>query len=241
MNWILDLVVVLILFFSVLRMARRGFIRSIIMIVGSVVAFYVASFVAGFLAQQIYISWIRPSLISSIETQLAGYSSGNLAQTVSSIWNSMPGILQTGAGNLGVTNDTVGSAITGYMQYGAQTAAPHVADTIARTVVVDIIRVILTMIIFFLLLMIVRKLAKIFNRVANLPVLGLINHFLGGVLGLVYGGIMVLLLASLVALVLLTTQNGIGPLTAQSVQASHIFYFFYQYAPLSSNSALLLL
>src|ERR1035437_1226249 len=169
---ILDALLVLIVLFVAWRSAKRGFVRTIIEMVGYVLAIIMAFAVASFLSEQIYESLVRPSIVKSIEANLGEYNiDDNLSKTFNNIKNNIPNYMLTAAGYNSDTENKISEEILN-SKNGVSTAAINIADTLAKPAMIYILNIILIFVLFFLFMLIVRFLAKTINGIFNVPVLG---------------------------------------------------------------------
>ncbi len=109
-----------------------------------------------------------------------------------------------------------------------KSAAAAVEEHLLRTPIISLIRTILAIGIFVILLALLRILISFTGVINKVPFAGTINRLGGGVLGFVYGVVILMILASLVSLLI---KNGIAAdyLNEKSAENTKIFQYFYQY------------
>ncbi|OJU09208.1 MAG: hypothetical protein BGN88_14760 [Clostridiales bacterium 43-6] len=199
MSIVLDALLVLIVLFYIWRSAKRGFVRTIIEMVGYILSLVVAFSAAGYLSGQIYESFVRPSIVKSIEANLNDYDGNNVSNILNSVRNNIPSYMLTAA-NYDTNVESVVAEEIQKSKGQAKESAIAIADTLAKPAMIYILRIILIFVLFTILMFLVRFLAKSINRVFNLPILGTANQILGGVLGIVKGAVVVILLCALISI-----------------------------------------
>jgi uncharacterized membrane protein required for colicin V production len=196
---ILDVILVLIVLFVAWRSAKRGFVRTLIEMVGYVLAIVLAFSVASFLSKQIYESFVRPSIVKSIEANLSEFNGENLSQVFNKVKNNIPSYMLTAAGYNAEIEKNIADEIM-VSKGNTAKAAADITDRLAKPAMTYILNIILIFILFFLFMLVVRFLAKVLNSLFNVPVLGTVNYLLGGVLGIFKGVIIALLLCALISI-----------------------------------------
>ena len=87
------------------------------------------------------------------------------------------------------------------------------------------------MVFFIILMFFVKTLAKIINKIFNLPLIGKLNRFLGGIIGLLKGTIFALIFVMVIMFVISMTENGFLCFTQENVNESIIFKFLMGFTP----------
>jgi len=199
---ILDVILVLIVLFVAWRSAKKGFVRTLIEMVGYVLAIVLAFSVASFLSKQIYDSFVRPAIVKSIEANLSEFKpeNSNLSEVFNKVINNIPSYMLTASGYNDKVASQIADKISASTDNTTSKTAGEITDTLAKPAMTYILNIILIFILFFLFMLIVRFLAKVLNSLFNVPVLGAVNTLLGGVLGIFKGVIIVLLLCALITI-----------------------------------------
>ena len=196
---ILDVILVLIVLFVAWRSAKRGFVRTLIEMVGYVLAIVLAFSMASFLSKQIYESFVRPSIVKTIEANLGDFNGDNLSKVFNNIKNNIPSYMLTAAGYNSEIESKIADEIVN-SKSNTSKAAADITDQLAKPAMTYILNIILIFILFFLFMLVVRFLAKVLNSLFNVPVLGTVNTLLGGILGIFKGVIIALLLCALITI-----------------------------------------
>lgn len=216
MGIILDLIVIAIVALFAFLSAKRGFVRTLIEIVGFVIVVLLANAVSGPLADYTYDKTVEPTLVKSV--------SGVVSESTSSIsinMDSLPGIVKNTIGTDVLTNFE--NSISDNLSSGAESAVASASQTIIKPVVSGILSMIYILIISIVLLFVVKILARIINKMFSFSIIGKANSILGGVLGIAKGLVIAFIFCTLVALIVSFTENGFAIFTDTAINESHIF------------------
>ncbi len=178
MNYALDLVLVGIFVLFVLVGVHRGFIRSAIQFLGSIIAACLAGALGGMAAQWLFDSMFRSALVEKVASSINALGAGEATSAIDSVLATLPDFLVRALEDAGVSASAISRGIAG--QSGQ--AAERVADLLSP-VFVSFLKVLAVMVIFALLMVVVRILAEVVGGVLRLPLLGQLDSILGGVCG----------------------------------------------------------
>ena len=233
MFWILDLIIVLIIGIFVFVSAKHGFARTVIELVGYFLAIYLAFTIGGLLADVIYDSAIVPAFVERIAEKITVSADANVGETVNNIWSSLPGIVVNTAENFNITVDTLRETITQNLTNSANTVAfaETAANSVVRPILVPIVKALIGFILFILLMFVVKILSKIINKVFCLPLIGGLNKFLGGIIGLLKGAIVSIVFVTVVLLIMSFFEDGFLIFTNDNIEQSILFKFFAGFSP----------
>jgi uncharacterized membrane protein required for colicin V production len=188
MIWIAyDAIALLILIVSVLVLAGKGFISSLVGFGTFIVSLLVAFFVSGWLASPIYETLFRDRLYDSIAANTPNF----FARVAGALLN---------AGAQSVDN----SAVT-------------------------LIRFVLFALLIMILYLSLRALAKLFQGVNEIPLIGGLNRVLGGILGLCLGVFICLIVGTLAAVLIGASKDALGWMNTDIMEDSVLFSVFYRY------------
>lgn len=202
----LDIALVVMIALSVFWGVRRGAVRTLVVLFGSIAAYALASFLSSSLARGIYAAFFQKNVTTSIGSAITEGVGDESLNAVDSVWNSLPDMIVTALQNLGFSTGAE-SAITGAQQSGsvtegviAQTAGT--VETLVAPLFITLISLALTIVLFSLFMIGVRFLARALNGVSRVPVIRQINALGGGVIGLLQGILTVLILTTILGLFL---------------------------------------
>ncbi len=171
MGIILDIIIVLIVGLCAFLSAKKGFVLTLIEVVGFVIAILIATNVSGPLAEVTYDKAIKPAVSDAI------FDSFEI--DTSNTFDEVPGFISSIIKSSGIDINS----ITSELGESAGETAARIADTTVRSSAIDILKALYTIPIFFILMFLVKILAKIINSLFTGVVLGGANKFLGCLLG----------------------------------------------------------
>ncbi len=216
---ILDLIVVAVVVICIFVSAHRGFVRTVIETVGFVAALFIAFTFSGPAANFTYDKIIEPPVIAAISDG----ATSTADNTVETVWEALPDFLTGNAEHLGLSKDSISASITQNAAEDISVAASVTSQSVVRPVVVKLLGLLYTAIISVVLLFVVKILARLLNKVFSFSVVGKLNRFLGGLLGLVKGLVFAVLFCMLATLIVSFTANGFLIFTADTIEATYIF------------------
>ncbi|MCI8497435.1 MAG: hypothetical protein HFE85_04190, partial [Clostridiales bacterium] len=179
MGWIWDILLIVILVLSISFASRKGFIRTLIELVGYVVALVAAAYLGSLLAGFVFETFIRGGMISSIQEQIEATGFTDIATGIQGAFEALPSFIADMVAMLGVTPATVAAQLAPD-GVTAQTIAASVVDTAVRPALGGILQSVFHVIVFVALLFVVRRIASISRIVNKIPLVGDLNIVLGG-------------------------------------------------------------
>ncbi len=178
MGYILDGAVIAVCLICVLVGVQRGFSRSAVHFLGSVIAACLASVLGGAVAQWLFDTLFRGAMVEKINETLQSLGAENAVAAIQQVLDSLPDFLVRAMEEAGVTVSRISGEITNQ----SSQAAGMIADYLAP-VFVGFLKVLAVIVLFFLLMTLVRLLAHLVGNMFRLPILGQIDGLLGGVFG----------------------------------------------------------
>ena len=178
MGYVLDGVIAGICLIFVLVGVHRGFIRSVVHFLGSIIAAVLASVLGGALAKWVFDALFRAAMVEKIHTTVLALGADNASGAAQQIIASLPDSLVRALEQAGVTAET----ISGGVKAQSAQAASMIVDYISP-VFVGFLKVLAVIVLFSLLMTVVRLLASVVSGLLHLPVLGQVDGLLGGVFG----------------------------------------------------------
>ncbi len=216
-----DIIIVLVLLFFIWSSARRGFVRTVIDIVGYILAMFVAFSISGTIANAAYDNLVKPSISSAIEERLSQASGESAQQVISDAFDNMPSVITSAAENFGITKESTIERYSGALDNGAASAAEAITDYVAGPVIISIFTGVAVIIILITLMCIVHVIARAANGViSKVPIVGGLNKVLGAITGVIKGALIALLLCVVLTIVLNLIPNG-----ADIISQSYILNF----------------
>ena len=215
----LDVLIVIALGLSMFYSAQKGFVLTLCSLAAVIVALIGANFLANSITPQISEA-LEPTLEISIQQHLEDYAEQNGLTlgdlTAGSALNSLKekgGVYRWAAEKLEIA---IQSELAETATHIAVQAAASAAEVITHSVIL--------LVGFVLVLLAWTLLAHALDLVAHLPVLSMLNHFGGAVLGLLKGCLMVWVVLWIVC-------DLIGWMTPDMVSQTNLIYFMQQHSP----------
>lgn len=214
MGWILDLLVIAIVAYYAYISAKRGFVRTLIELVGFVAIFLIITKAGAPLSESLFKAAFRGPVLSKVQTTL----DESAVSSVEAVTEALPGFVVNGAAFLGidideavVTDDTTAALAEG------------ITDNVIGPVITSLIYAIISLLLFGLGMYLVRILARAVNSLFKISFVGVVNRLLGAVLGLGKGLVVAFVICLVITVIVAFTQNGFLCFTKENIEQSMIF------------------
>lgn len=227
MSIVLDVIVLAIIVITAIISAKKGFVATVIEFVGLLLAFYLAFTLSTTVANFTYDKFISPSIKETVIEEI-GQKADN---TIDSVWDSLPGIVISGANTLGIEKEDIFDGVGSASASTAEEIANTVDEKIAKPVITIFIRTLLAFVLFVVCIFLVRILAKVLNKLFTFSIIGKLNRLLGGILGagkgIIFACAVVLLLSTIAAV----AKNGFLIFTTENIEKSFLFKLIADFNP----------
>lgn len=181
-----DFIFIAIVLIALFLGFKRGFFRSMVDLIGTVVVLGVSIWLSGIAAQWAFEEFFREPMIDQISQALQATSAGEAAEAVVA---ALPSVFSGALELYGITADMINQTITN----AGSTAAVEAVDLMAPAVI-SILKAVFTLVLFIFLMVVMRILAGAICRVLRLPLLHQLDQGLGAILGGLQGLVVVFLL-----------------------------------------------
>ena len=212
--YLADAIIVVIFLLFIILGVKRGFVRSVLDLVGTLAAMLVSMWFSGIAAQWFFSTFLQESLTRQIAEALQAAPAADAADAVLSV---VPEILRGGLEAFGITSDAINQAVAGT---SGQAAAAVVA--VLSPMVVSVLRGLFALVLFVFLLVIFRILSGVVCRIFRLPVLRQLDKGLGILLGVAQAALITVLLC-FCAQALISVSS---PWLVETIQASQVYQFY---------------
>ena len=212
--YLADAVILVIFLLFIILGVKRGFVRSVLDLVGTLAAMLVSMWFSGIAAQWVFSTFLQESLTRQIAEALQAAPAADAAEAVLSV---VPEILRGGLEAFGITSDAINQAVAGT---SGQAAAAVVA--VLSPMVVSVLRGLFALVLFVFLLVIFRILSGVVCRIFRLPVLRQLDKGLGILLGVAQAALITVLLC-FCAQALISVSS---PWLVETIQASQVYQFY---------------
>lgn len=220
--FIYDAAAVVLILICMARGAKDGFAKAFVQTVGTVVSVAAALYVSRVCASLIYTTAIQPGLVSTIESSIE--NAVDTESVIDGLKNALGAIPALSAVFFDFSG--VEESLNGTVNLESSKIAAVVESSVIRPVVEPLLQIVIfiaALIIFMLVVTLLAKGSKAFNRV---PVIGGINSFLGALMGIINGG--VLLFAAAAVISLIVSANGSSQyLSADVISNTYLFKWIY--------------
>lgn len=224
MNFVIDLIVVAIVAICVLLAAKKGFVKTLVEVVGFIAAISLTFTISTPLAEATYDKMIEPKIIEAA-VNAVGESTENGAV------NALPDFILNNASKLGISVEDFTSKITDNLTTGTESAVRTASADVIKPIVTEILGLAYSVVIFFVLLFVVNFLAKIINKLFSFSVIGKVNRLLGGIIGVPKGIVFAILFCMIVSLII-SLSGGFLMFTAENVEKTIVFKLLANIIPL---------
>lgn len=229
MAYILDAIIVLIILVFVILSAKKGFVRTLVEVVGFVAVIVIAFTFSSPLASTVYDKIIQPSVVKTVE-DVASDGISSATDAVDAVWNKMPSFI-TGSSFIDISKESVTATVQDKAASNSEQLAQNISEEFVKPVTVKFLSVLISVVMVVILLFIVKIVAKYVNKLFTFSVIGSINKTLGGILGLVKGAAVAVIFCLVVTLILSFTKDGFLIFTYDAINSSYIFKFLMGFSP----------
>lgn len=212
--YLADAVIVVIFLLFIILGVKRGFVRSVLDLVGTLAAMLVSMWFSGIAAQWVFSTFLQESLTRQIAEALQAAPAADAADAVLSV---VPEILRGGLEAFGITSDAINQAVAGTSGQAAEAVVAVLAP-----MVVSALRGLFALVLFIFLLVIFRILSGVVCRIFRLPVLRQLDKGLGILLGVAQAALITVLLC-FCAQALISASS---PWLVETIQASQVYQFY---------------
>lgn len=225
---ILDILTAIIGLGIIVSAYRKGFLRSIILVIGYIASIFVAIYLSKYISSFIYTNFIRENIINSVQNlALTNPQNADVANIVNDFLQSLPKLFSSSiiayfGGNEAIINNITNSTTDAVKDMGIL-----VADTIAAPIITGLLQTICCFIVFLICIFIVKIISRAFSGFYAVPILGTINSVLGGVVGIAQAAIWIYILGILGKMVISFTANSLTYFNMDIINNSYLYNFFY--------------
>ncbi len=220
MSVLLDILVIAVIGLFCFFGFRKGIVRSIVSIIGTLAVSAVAVLFSDPIAEGIFRTVLEPSLEEKVENslKLAEQSGASATSVLSSLENSLPSYITDSMFNFGVTDKELSSALSN----GAQAVT-----TLLEPVVVSFISAVVSVIIFVVLSVLVRIISRFICRAVDSSPVGTLNKVVGAVMGIVEGFVIVFVIMFIIRIAVPHMANVPEIISDETISETTVFKALY--------------
>ena len=244
MGWvigiIIDLIIVGIIFLCARKGAKDGFAKTLVGFFAFAIAIVLAGILSAPVANLVYDKAVREpvetTVYNAVSENLAGDTISGTTEQISSFVNDavdkLPSFIK-GVTGIEDKKESVLQSVTELNSVDVRQITDDIVLKYVAPVVIKILSVLAFVALFVVLIFVCKLLSKGLKLVNKLPLIGRLNAFLGGVLGLLKGAV----IALIVCWVLVTFTNDGGSIlkiiTAETIESSLVLKTISTYNPLN--------
>ncbi len=196
MAYIIDIVLIAMFSLIVVFAVKKGFAKIALNLVTTVLS-YIAAYVLGRpTAEFLYDKVIRTMIENSLEKNIEKSPAGDVITQTKGLIESLPQGLMKLADKIGFNTSAALESVDS-ANISAKGISAAITDSVLKPMVIVLLTVICSIVIFIVASIIFGIIAKLINKVFKMPVVKNVNRFLGGVVGIVQGIILLFVVCSL--------------------------------------------
>lgn len=211
---IFDLIALVVLIIAVTRCAHSGFVKGVLGLASAALAAIGAFLLSAPIAAFIYERFLRGVIVAAVYNQITEQMETGGAGLIPTL---LAGIIVLAAGAI----DPIAAPELG-------PALESVIDAAVAQPVIMLLRVLFGSILFFIFLFISRRVVGLFRFVNHIPLVGPVNSFLGGVLGVGWAALILWGMALVASFYIALTTGGGELINADNLAGGYLFSFFFR-------------
>ena len=228
MSLLIDLILVGLILIVAYISSKRGFVRTVIEIVGFVIIILISNSASTPIAEKVYDTKIEPVFIKAVDN----YENKGSENVIDDFWNGIPKIIRNEAEYFNFGKEDLKKAYEDYAEKGVEDATAATSKNIIKPIVVKILSSVISLILFLVLSFVVRLLAGILNSFAKkLPVIGKLNNKLGFCVGILKGIVFASVFSVILLFITSLFKDGIWIFKPDSVNNSFIIKTVSRFLP----------
>lgn len=196
MSLVLDVILVVIFAAFVLTAAKKGFVKTLLELVASILAIVLAYQFSPLVAQGAYDAVVKENLITTIEEQIdEKFDTSTATKKAEVTLDAIPEFMVSLASSAGVDFNHIKSKIASE-KFSSANIATELVEKVAEPIVIGALTILSFMILAIVLLFALKFLANLISKLFNAPIIGTANKLLGAVLGACKGVVVLIFLCT---------------------------------------------
>ncbi len=231
---VIDIIILAVVAFFIVLSAKRGFAKTLIGFLGTFAALILSVVGSWVVSDLVYGNFIKPDIEAKL--QAAFEDSAEKFTTASMIIDGATEILPDYIVNMAETenlfSDLEKEDNTDKLMLSAESAAEMITETVVKPCVTGLIQSISMIVLFILGILAVKLISKAMSSLFSGKLLGGINSFLGGLIGLPEGLLFAIILTWIIGYFISVTENGLFGLTDAVTDKTYIFRIINSFNPI---------
>ncbi len=226
MNFFLDFIVIAVIALFVATGFKKGFIYSIVNLLGTAISVVVSSVAGSMLALPIYNSVVQKSIIDGVDGIVRSLPEETTAlQTANEVMEQSSTFINNIFTFSGVTSDSLSNEIM-----STNLSVPDLVETLVRPYAVRMISTILTILLFVVLTIIVKLIADALTKTIEFVKLGTVNRILGIVFGVAESALVIMVITLMIYFVMMYLPSGMCNDLHNGINQTYLYRYIYQYS-----------
>lgn len=195
MAYIIDIILIAVFAFIVAFAVKKGFAKIALNLAATVLSYITAYIFGKPAAELLYDKAVRAIIEKALAERIEKSSAGDILTQTKGIIEALPEGLMKLAEKIGF-NATAAVESISNTDVSAKGISAAVTESVLKPMIVVLLTVLCSIIIFILASIIFGFLAKLINKVFKMPLVKNVNRFLGGVVGIIQGVIILFVICS---------------------------------------------
>lgn len=212
-------IIILVAFVS----AKRGFVRTVVEVIGCVLALVISMYASKPIASFCYDKFFA----SSVETSVSNALGEVTLDSAQAIWDALPEYIKTHSDLLGIDKSKFDEVASKASSDKKADVTDEIADNTVKPLVVKALSGIVSAVMFSILFFLIKILSKLINSAFNFSVVGNINRMLGGILGVIKGLIFAVIICFVINFIVIAANKNIW-IFSQDLTEKSIFFKIFQ-------------
>lgn len=231
---VLDIIILAVVAFFIVLSAKRGFVKTLIVFLGTFAALILSVVGSWVVSDLVYGNFIKPDIESKLESAFSESSEnlGTTALIINSAVNVLPDYIVSMAESENRFSDLEKEDNLGKLTTSASSAAEIITETVVKPCVTGIIQSVSMMVLFIIGIIAVKLISNAMSSLFSGKLLGGVNSFLGGVIGLPEGLLFAIVFTWVIGYLVGVTENGIFGLTETVTDETYIFKIINSFNPI---------
>lgn len=217
MSFVVDLIIVALFAIAVIIYAKKGFVFSLIKVVGTICALMLATNVGNFLTNTVYNKVIEPKIVSIVMESV----DNGVDNATESTFDTLPDFIKDNGEMFGITEENVEALMP--TEIVSEKEVKGFLDETVEPIASNLLSPLFTLICFVVFSWVVGFLSKFVNKFFTFSVVGSLNKWLGGVIGLPIGLSYAAILCLVLKIIVSVSPNGLWIFTSKAVNSSTLY------------------
>lgn len=227
---ILDGIVLLVIALCAFVSWKRGFLRSLVGLVGTAASFFAAMIFSQPIAEKTYAALLADGIREAVKTGVEEYGMESFQTFVSKIdeiLSYLPKLIAN-AVSAELEAGSLEEWYASFVKANSGNIASALADNIVAPIVTACLQILAFCLLFLVCSLVIRLLAALLGGVRKAPLIGSCDALLGGVFGALRGMLYVFVAAAVLWLLMRMTNDGLPFLTQADAEKTVLFRWFFR-------------